>query len=167
METPPSVSSDVNCVRGNKTRCQIAPKHNLQASCEVKQRQSTVFASQGKVPMAGMEEQQLSSTGGTHQRLWELFVQQLQGWADCPLTKTGRAGPGQETAPRVQLCSNSRFPLIAGEEASPALECPSLLLTYRSTQLLNGEAAQTKPNICSPSFNPKYLQMLNLHAKIT
>lgn len=117
METPPSVSSDVNCVRGNKTRCQIAPKHNLQASCEVKQRQSTVFASQGKVPMAGMEEQQLSSTGCTHQCLWELFVQQLQGWADCPLTKTGRAGPGQETAPRVQLCSNSRFPLIAGDEA--------------------------------------------------
>lgn len=81
-----------------------APKHNLQASCEVKQRQTTVFAPQGKVPMAGMEEQQLSSTGCTHQCLWELFVQQLQGWADCPLTKTERGSEGRSRAGNCSTC---------------------------------------------------------------
>lgn len=165
METSPSVSSDVNSVRGNKTERQMAQKHNLQAHCKVKQRQTTVFVSQGNVPIAGWR----SSSSPAPDAPTNVFLSYVSSSCRDGLTSLSqkqngevRAGPTQENVPRVQLCNDFRFLFILRHEVSPALKFPSLPaspgnLTYRSTQLLNGkqEATQNQTQHLQPTFQYK------------
>lgn len=177
VKTPPSVSSDVNSVRGNKSSHQKPWKHNLQASQKVKQRQTTVFVSQGNMHIAGVKEQQFSSTWCTHEYISELFVQQLQGWADFPLTKTERGSEGRSHAGNCSTCPTLQLfqiPFYSKRQGLTCCEIPFLpclswkryLPQHAATEWGSRRQHKTKPNICNPCFNIKYLQMLNLYAKI-